>query len=674
MIERYFQVAVEAPLKGTLTYSPPIEPIPLVRGQSVQVPLGKRLVSGIVLGETNVKPEFDLKPIAQLMESRPPLPEVHVRWLEWLADYYLHPIGHVFALAFPPLEQKVGKRASKKRSLIPEVSGSAQPPQLTEGQLGVIEGIQDHSGFNVHLLHGVTGSGKTEVYLQLLHSVLERKQRGLVLVPEISLTPQLIQRFAERFGDQIAVIHSHLTPREKTDQWWAMASGEKSILIGARSALFCPIPNLGMIIVDEEHEPSFKQEEQLKYHARDAAIMLAKLHHIPIVLGSATPSVESWLHAKEGRYQLHSMPSRVADRPLPEISVIDLRQEKERRKDTPQHELPFWLSDGLHLELSVTLEKKEQAALFLNRRGIAQSAICLDCGHDFHCPNCAIALTVHGHNHLVCHYCDYTDRLPEHCPDCQSSEVKPLGLGTELVEKDIARLFPEARIARADRDEIQGREALEDLIFKVEKREIDILVGTQMIAKGLDFPGLNLVGLILADVGFHWPDFRASERSFQLLTQVAGRSGRHSAHPGKVVIQTYNPDHPAILYACQHDIQGFLDQELVTRQELFYPPYSRVAMIRIQGPTIDRAESATHRLLIRAQKLREERKTYHEVSLLGPAPAPLAKLRGKFRFHMLIKSASPSVLNHFCREVIGDETWIPASVQCAVDMNPVNML
>ncbi|MGE0763957.1 MAG: primosomal protein N' [Bdellovibrionales bacterium] len=673
MSEVLLRVAVEAPLPEALIYLANPESLPR-RGQSVLVPLGKRQTKGVVLGAGQQRGEYKLKNIGDVLPQRPLVPELYLRWLEWLADYYMHPIGQVTALAFPPLETQKRARASKKAPVVKSMA-STPAPTLTEEQNAVINAMKQHKDFSVHLLHGVTGSGKTEVYLQMLADVVAQGQQGLVLVPEISLTPQLLDRFAARFGDKIAVLHSHLTDREKTEQWWAAVRGEKPILIGARSALFCPLEKLGLIIIDEEHEPSFKQDEKLKYHARDAAVMLAKLANCPIILGSATPSLESWQHARAGRYHLHRMQSRVADRQLPQVSILDLRLERRaRREQEPDQQLPFWLSQQLYDSLVATFERGEQAALFLNRRGIAQSALCGDCGWTFECPNCAISLTVHGHNHLVCHYCDYTDRLAERCPQCQSSEVQPLGLGTELIEKDMARLFPEQRLARADRDEVQSREALEELIRAVEKREIDILIGTQMIAKGLDFPGLTLVGVVMADVGFALPDFRASERSFQLLTQVSGRAGRHSEQPGQVIVQTYNPEHPAVVSAQAHSFEKFADEELLTRQELSYPPFARLALIRLQGPTLDKAENAAKLLQRRAQSLVASRDEYRTIRVLGPAPAPIAKLRGKFRFQALLKGQEPAVLRAFCRQLLADGAWLPSGTKAAVDIDPVNML
>jgi primosomal protein N' (replication factor Y) len=667
-----YLVAVDAPL-GALTYLPPESGVTLTRGQAVKVPLGRRTAQGVVLKSTErpADPDIKLKPVIGLDEERPPIPKAYMDWLEWLANYYLHPLGQVVETVFPPLPRKQ-TRKSKKSAAVKDYAERSGPPALTFEQLTVLDSILKKPDFNVHLVHGVTGSGKTEVYLNLLERVLAEGKQGLVLVPEISLTPQLLDRFSKRFPGMIAVLHSHLTPREKTNQWWSVVSGERRILIGARSALFCPVPNLGVIVLDEEHEPSYKQDEHLKYHARDAAIVLARTMNIPIVLGSATPSLESWNNALAGKYHLHTMKARVNEREMPSIEVVDLREETRKRKDTPSG-LPFWLSDRLYEELQHVFEKNEQAALFLNRRGVAQTAQCHGCGFVAECPNCSVSLTVHGRSHLVCHFCDYSDQLTEMCPDCKEFPLQPLGLGTERIEQDMSALFPSLRIARADRDEVQTREQLEKMIEDVENHNVDLLVGTQMIAKGLDFHKLNLVGLVLADVGFHWPDFRASERSFQLLTQMSGRSGRQSA--GRVVIQTYNPEHVSIQYTVKGDFRGFAEYELQERNDLLYPPVWRMAMFRIQGQTADSGRQAADRLVQRAQALQKQFDAYSQnMMVLGPAPAPLFKLRNKYRFHVMVKCDSAQKLNHFCRQLLGDEDWVPSGTKVQVDIDPFAML
>lgn len=672
--ESHCLVAVDAPLPP-LTYSvdSSLAEMPF-RGQHVTIPLGKRSVSGVVLGSAAKlnSDKFKIRNIQSVVETLPPIPEPTLKWIEWLSKYYFFPIGQIAALCSPPLN-KVG-RGSRKKSPVPENSEDMLL-ELTSEQHRVTQAIGLNQGFHVHLLHGVTGSGKTEVYLQLLSKILEAGKKGLVLVPEISLTPQLLRRFAARFPDRVAVIHSHLTKRERTEQWWSIISGQKRILVGARSALFCPIYDLGIIIVDEEHEASFKQDDSLKYQARDASIMLARYHDCPIVLGSATPSLETWQNALCGRYSLHSLSKRVAERSMPLIEIIDMKKEREQRRSHENRgHLPFWLSHRLHESLTQCFEQGDQAALFLNRRGIAQTVFCPSCGITYECPNCSISLTLHGTNHLVCHYCDYHEKLFDHCKKCGSLDIGPLGLGTELIEHDVRLLFPEITLARADRDEIQNRQDLENIIFSFEKGQVNLLIGTQMIAKGLDFKGLNLVGLVMADVGFNLPDFRASERSFQLLLQMGGRAGRHSDLPGRVIIQTYNPSHPSIVHAIKSDFHQFAQEELLVRNSLHYPPFSRLASFRIQGNSLEGTEGVAQVLGRRCQLLRAQQQAYRAIEILGPAPAPLAKLRGKHRFQVLIKSPEVALLSAFCKQVLSDESWVQRGVKIQIDIDPVNLL
>lgn len=674
-----WRVAVDAPIAEALTYS--FEE-PLQRGQLVNVPLGRRKVKGLVLGPATEAPEFAIKSIDSIDTDYAPLPDSFVKWLEWLAQYYLHPIGQVVQSAFPPLRKAEKQRQSKRPPVIPQLEADTNL-NLTDEQQKSFEDISKHTGFSTHLIFGVTGSGKTEIYLRLLEEVLKQGKRGIVLVPEISLTPQLIHRFARRFGDKIAALHSQLTDRERTNQWWEIVEGRKSILIGARSALFCPVADLGLIIVDEEHEPSFKQDEKLKYNGRDAAVMMGKMLNCPVVLGSATPSLESWKNAQDGKYHLHTLRRRVANRALPDIEVIDLRHQKsdddEKKKSIEKYShLPFWLSPDLYERMGEVLERGDQAALFLNRRGVAQMVVCPACGHTRECPNCDISLTLHAHSHLICHYCDYHENFKTKCPDCKEGELEAIGLGTELLETDLTRLFPGKVIARADRDEIQSRADLEDLISRMETGEIDILVGTQMIAKGLDFPKLKLVGLVLADVGFNLPDFRATERSFQLITQMSGRSGRHvkeGESPGKVIIQTFNVEHESITFARNHDFEGFAKHELVSRSQLNYPPAGRLVSFRIQGTHLGKVEETAGLLARRAFALKTQfPQQYGNIEVLGPAEAPLSKLRGQFRYHLLVKSAQLAAVNPFSRQLLGDQDWVPSGIKILIDIDPMSLL
>jgi len=661
------EVYVDAPLNHSLTYTCPKGTYQV--GQTVEVQLGRRKIRGIITAFKTQAPEGDfvLKPILGPDEELPLFSDARMKWMEWLSQYYLHPMGQVIAHAFPPLKKR-GARSTRKREVVTEYQ-AISPPELTDEQKVVVDAIGANRSFASHLVFGVTGSGKTEVYLRLLKEVLARGEQAVVLVPEISLTPQLVRRFVERFGQQVAVYHSQLTDREKTNQWWEMVSENKKILIGARSALFCPMPKLGLIIIDEEHEPSFKQEETLKYHARDAAVVLAKFLNIPIVLGSATPSLESWQNALDKKYQIHKMKERVQGRPMPSISVVSMKKPDEEAKRKSEA-LPFWLSPELYEKIGERLAQKQQTALFLNRRGVAQTVLCPACGANQECPNCSVALTLHGRVHLVCHYCDYQTKMSEICPACAQSELKAIGVGTELLELDLSRLFPDVRIERVDRDRVSNREDLEDLISRMEKGKIDILVGTQMIAKGLDFENLTLVGMILADIGFNLPDFRACERSFQLLMQMGGRAGRHKTS-GEVVIQAYNIEHPSIQFSLQHDYEGFATAELALRQELLYPPFGRLACVRIQGLHLTKVSRAAESLGEYARKLVESHSELIGTEVLGPSESPIAKLRNQFRFQLLVKTPKFQSLNRVCQALSAMEF---SGVKISFDIDPINML
>ncbi|MFZ3231822.1 MAG: primosomal protein N' [Pseudobdellovibrio sp.] len=675
------QVAVDAPIKDKLTYLQN-DDFDVQRGQIVNVSLGKRTVKAAVIQlisdvTADQKPDakkYKLKKILSLDNELPQLKDPFLKWIEWVSSYYAYPLGQVVQLCFPPLRKTTHARASKRPAVIPTVVKRSEH-NLTDEQKTCLEAIKKQTAFSVHLVHGVTGSGKTEIYLNLFEKNLLEGKKGLFLVPEISLTPQLVHRFAERFGDQIAVLHSQLTDRERTNQWWDMITGDKKILVGARSALFCPVDNVGLIVIDEEHEASYKQDEKLKYNGRDSAIMLAKFLNCPIILGSATPSLESWKNALDNKFHLHQLKSRVENRPLPDIQVVDMRLEKDLEKKSA--EKPFWLSQQLYNEMKLTLANKQQTALLLNRRGMANLVFCPSCGYTAECPNCDISLTLHAQSHLVCHYCDYHENFKLNCSDCKEGELIPMGLGTEKVEDDLKKLFPDANIARADRDEINSRLELEELIEKMETSEIDILIGTQMIAKGLDFPNLKLVGLLLADVGFNLPDFRSSERSFQLITQMSGRSGRHTKvgeNPGQVFIQTYNTSHDSLEYAKNHDYEGFAKSELNHRLQLNYPPYHKMLAIRIQSLSLEKVKATCSILAQRSYALKEKYPTYKDVEVLGPAQAPMAKLRNQFRYHLILKHAQAHLLNQFISLVLADEAWVPTQVKVVVDIDPMNLL
>ncbi len=665
---KLWRVAVEAPIREPLTYS---SDLPLERGQWVEVPLGKRSALGLVIDSTDRSPGESLKSIRSLHNELPRLHESFVKWLERISNYYHYPLGLVAESSRPPLDKKKSNRKTQKPPVVKEVERDT-PPELTAEQTRTIDDIPVTDRFQVHLVHGVTGSGKTEIYLRLLEKSLSQGKSAIVLVPEISLTPQLIHRFAQRFGDRVAAFHSQMTPREKTEHWWDIVEGRKQILIGARSALFCPQKSLGLIIVDEEHEPSYKQDDKLKYHARDAAIMLAHLQGCPVILGSATPSLESWQNAQIGKYKLHQLKKRVHSGDLPRVEIVDLRQQEKAGEI-----LPEWLSPRLHGRMTEVIEQGYQAALFLNRRGMANVVMCGSCGHSAQCPNCDINLTLHSRSHLICHYCDYHENYKTSCPSCAKGELRALGLGTEKLESDLMELFPGKKIIRADRDEIQNRQDLESFVSTMEKGEVDILVGTQMIAKGLDFPKLKLVGLVLADIGFNLPDFRATERNFQLIVQMSGRPGRHlhtENDRGEVIIQTFNPDHESLAFAGRHDYEGFAKQELEHRRLLNYPPVGRLISLRIQSSDQRKAYALASLTGARAAALKNQFPLYEGLEILGPAEAPLSKLKGQYRFHILLKGVHGPTLHDFMRKLMGDEKWVPARCRIVVDIDPLHLL
>ncbi len=661
-------VAVAAPLHSKLSYA--LGNLDLQIGQSVRVPLGKRRVDGVVWRKHSDPAPFEVKNVIEPVADNPILSEPYLRWLEWMSHYYFYPLGLITQLMFPP-----SKRVGRKKTKLEISQSMVDRPnfKLTSNQARIVEDIRSSAGFQTHLLFGVTGSGKTEIYMTLLEHVVASGQQGLLLVPEISLTPQLMDRFSRRFPNELAISHSQLSHRERTDQYWRVVTGQAKILIGARSALFCPIPNLRLIILDEEHEGSFKQDEKFRYHARDAAIVLAQQLNCPIVLGSATPSLESWHNAQTGRFRLHQLSARANNRPLPTMEVVSLKPDQHGISHPSPSSLP-WLTPQLDIALEQTLARGEQAALFLNRRGLSPMAFCGSCGYVPECPNCSVSLTVHQYGHLVCHYCDFSMRSLESCPQCRHHEVAPIGLGTERVEMEMKKRFPKARIRRADRDEIQSRHEMQDLIREMEHGEIDVLIGTQMIAKGLDFHRLTLVGLLLADIGFNMPDFRAAERSFQLMTQMGGRSGRHSEHAGRVIIQALNPHHSAVQHALQHDYVGFAQTELKLRKELGYPPFGRVVLLRTLGPTLASSCKAIELLAHRAATLRQMRKEFEPIRILGPAPSPLVKIRNLFRHQMLLKIPSATLLTHFIHRLLGDQKWLPHKTRLQVDVDPQQML
>ncbi|MBI2844531.1 MAG: primosomal protein N' [Armatimonadetes bacterium] len=516
---------------------------------------------------------------------------------------------------------------------------------------------------SVVLMHGVTASGKTEVYLRAIERARDRGLRSLVLLPEISLTTQILNIFRSRFGDRVAVLHSMLSAGERFDEWTRAQSGEVDVVLGARSAVFAPLTGLGVVIVDEEHEPTFKQDSDPRYHGRDVAIQRAEAGGALALLGSATPSVESYFQAKSGNYTLVSLRERVESRPMPVVTVADLRAEYRRGRATI-------FTEGLAEAIALRLAKKQQVILFQNRRAYATFLLCRECGYTAGCPNCAVSLKLHAAEKLLrCHHCEFEQPAPTNCPNCEGRKIGKFGIGTERIEEETITKFPGARVIRMDRDTTTRKGSHRYILDAFRKREADILVGTQMIAKGLDFPGVTLVGVISADTSLNLPDFRAGERTFQLLSQVAGRAGR-GADPGEVVIQTFNPEHYAVTAAAAHDYEGFYEHEIALRHEMGYPPFS--SLINVVACSSDEAD-ARRRLNELAAKLRE-RSTGGEapVELYGPVPAPIARLRGEYRWHVLIRCRDRDRLLRLVRDALDELPAVRRAV--TVDVDPTSIM
>ncbi|HZH81593.1 MAG TPA: primosomal protein N' [Phototrophicaceae bacterium] len=547
--------------------------------------------------------------------------------------------------------------------------------------LRAIENRINSGGFESFLLHGVTGSGKTEVYLRAMERIKALGRRSLILIPEISLTAQLLDRVRARFPNKTGVLHSALTAAERLAQWRHIVRGNVDVVIGARSAVFAPIPDLGLIVVDEEHDSSYKQEESLRYNGRDVAVVRGKLLGCPVILGSATPALETYENCRQGRYQLLEITQRVEQRPLPTIEAIDLRASNASNSGAMTTVPPESVLGGRRLfseELVRALKENfysgHQTLIFLNRRGFANFVQCRACGYVWRCPHCSVTLTSHLKlNRMSCHHCDYRRPLTDNCPECHDNTLSGIGGGTERVEQTLKHLLPDARVARMDRDTTHGRGSHEALIRRWEKGDIDILVGTQMVTKGHDVFGVTVVGALLADLSLNMPDFRAAERTFQLLSQVAGRSGRGD-NPGRVIVQTYAPDHYAIQFLMAHDYRGFFAAEREFRQALNYPPFSRLVNVRVDGPKLTDVETKIQFLATELRTLQSRNpEIYHEVEVLGPAAAPIEKLRNRYRWQLLLRSKQSSrvlKLARAAREILPNSR----AVRLHIDVDPYSML
>jgi primosomal protein N' (replication factor Y) len=733
-------VAVPVPGLDLLTYRVPPDHVRPVVGARVVVPLGSRIVTGVVMDDGRDTPIADVKPIREVLDPHAFVPPEVVELARWTAEYYAAGPGDTITAVLPPKAR--GGRADAHKTVrvvsatiagveamaagtvtvrqrealellaaAPEgvaspelgdrgvtadvlsrlfraglvsvrhervdrdpfetasVPGAARAVdrQLTaeqESALTRLRTLADSHRFHVALVHGVTGSGKTEIYLRLSASVRDAGHRVLMLVPEIGLTPAMVAQFRDAFGDRVAVQHSGLSDGERHDQWQRIRRGDIDVVVGTRSAVFAPLERVGLIIVDEEHDSSYKQEESPRYHGRDVAIVRGQRANALVVLGSATPSMESAHNAETGRYQRVVLERRVLDRPLAVVTVVDMREELAASGSD------VILSRALMDGLAQRLERREQALVLLNRRGFATAVFCRQCAGTMDCPNCSVSLVVHGEGvsrRARCHYCNYTARVPATCPLCAGPYLDQTGFGTERVEAEVRRACPGARVARLDRDAIRRKGALTTLLARFMGGDIDVLVGTQMIAKGHDFPRVTLVGVVSADVGLGVADFRASERTFQLLTQVVGRAGRGD-RAGEAIVQTLYPDHYSVQFACRQDYAAFYERELAFRRKMRYPPLIALVNVIVRARTftgaIDDAGGIAQRLRRDADRL--------GLKVLGPAPAPIGKLRGEYRAQILVKGTHRKRMREALQAAIAARPELQRRV--IVDIDPVSVL
>ncbi|MBI3016744.1 MAG: primosomal protein N' [Deltaproteobacteria bacterium] len=663
------EVAVPLPLLHTFHYEIPLAlKDRLQEGFRVLVPFKNRKFLGTVVG-FSTSPYKNLKTILDSPDPTPLFSHQMLEFLKRMASHYAAPLGEVLKMALPNFEVQKSKKVKPYllESLSPE---EKETILLTPSQKEILEELKKaltEKCFSPFLLHGVTGSGKTEIYLRIIQEALTQKKEALVLVPEISLTPQLLSRFESCFPGKIAVLHSRLTSAQRREEWLKIKNKKASIALGARSALFAPFENIGVIVIDEEHDSSFKQEEKVRYNAKDMALIRGQLEKAVVILGSATPALESYFNVQQKKIKLLRLPERISSYPLPLVEIVDLK----KTQGSPTQVI---FSDPLLKALEETLLHKNQAILLLNRRGYAAVQLCQECGYSAKCPHCSVSLTVYTKQQkLICHYCFHTLLISSRCPDCKSSSFTSLGLGTEKVEEELRRFYPEARIARMDRSSTQKKETLGKILSDFSKQKTDILIGTQMVAKGHDFPNVTLVGVILADIGLHVPDFRAPERTFQLLTQVAGRAGR-GEKGGRVIIQTFNPSHYSLQFAKTHDTLGFYETELKERQELQYPPFSKLIHFKTSHSLEKKGYAKIQELSRLCQSILKSTPEFAALELLGPAPAPLSKLKDKYRFHLLLKSPSYKLARAFLNQLLKQDRFLSKQPSIQIDVDPLNLL
>ena len=698
---RYVQVALNVPVNQTFTYStlPPgtksielnknedsqIELIAKKRktsvknyeeeiGKRAEVKFGNRRLIGIITDIFDKLPDnlsFDaskIRPIVRVLDENPVITKELIQLSRWMSDYYIAPIGEILCSMIPSGKRETDNAAFSFIDEFPQQKNITLSDEQKKAIKEICDATNDDKNL-YHYLYGSTGSGKTEVFLQVASSILKQGKGIIYLVPEIGLTPQVIEEVSVRFGSTVAVLHSGLTPSQKLNEWNRILKKEARIVIGARSAVFAPVPDLGLIIIDEEHDGSYKSGNSPRYHARQIAMYRCSKLKIPLLMGSATPSVESWNSISNGQFVCHKLTKRLSGGAAPKIKCIDLNQQNIQGQS---------ISDELKDAILKTLSEKKQSILFLNRRGFTHFFRCSTCGFELKCKNCSVPMTYHkSANRLKCHYCGWSIEPPSSCPECGSFDIGYSGFGTEFIESEVKAKFPDARILRVDTDSLTKKGELEEKLNDFRSGKYDIMLGTQMIAKGLNFPNLKLVGIILADTGLHMPDFRASEKTFALITQVAGRAGRFFPD-GIVYIQTYNPNAESIYYACHSKITEFYTSELGMRKLLEFPPFSRLVRLVFRSANLqDALSTAASAKKILNTKLEELKKQFpsqtEDVEILGESECPLQKISSNYRYQIILKSKNIQVLQKLAHHLIYDFTK-PANVYIETDVDPVNML
>lgn len=659
----FAEIAFNLPLDKTFHYKIPQSLIHNVKiGKRVLTPFGHRKYTGYVINIIDKSEVKNVKEILSVIDDTPVYSEKLIKLAEWISKYYICSLGEALASIIPPRILPPKRKPQDKQ--IKSTLHMSEKPVLTQKQNEAVDSIKKSIAdqkYVTFLLYGVTSSGKTEVYLASIEEAIRNNKSVIYLLPEISLTPQFINIVKSRFGNCVGLWHSRLTYREKYLTWEKVRSGEIKIMLGARSCVFAPFSNLGLIIMDEEHEPSYKQDQKPLYHTREVAVKRAQLENAVVILGSATPSIESFYKTSISEYKLLQLPERVDSHSFPHVNIVDARRLRNNSKI---------VSEKLTNSIRKILARREQAIIFLNRRGFSPSIMCRRCGKVWDCPNCSISLVFHNAPEaLKCHYCGYHVAWPRICPTCKSNDISIFGVGTQKVEKELKYLFPQARIVRLDKDTAAKKGTHEQVYSDFKNEDVDILIGTQMIAKGFDFPRVTLVGVVNADTALYLPDFRSSERTFQLMTQVAGRSGRSSLG-GEVIIQTRHPDHYTLLASQQHDYMKFYEQEIEFRRLTKYPPFKRLLNFVIRGFNEKKVEEL---IAVFGRFIDEIKKKngYNNLEVLGPIPAARLKLHRMYRWQILIKGESEEL------SVVANEAKnfkLPTKMLLTIDMDPVDII